>query len=80
MTYLHSFSDDAVLLDVYKRYPAHAIQMLQHNEEVMRGPSPFSPGERELMAGYTSTLNDCFYCTGVHGATAVACGIPQGTL
>jgi hypothetical protein len=28
---------------------------------VMRGPSPLSPGLRELIAAYTSRLNTCHY-------------------
>jgi hypothetical protein len=28
---------------------------------VMRGPSEWSPGERELFAGFTSLLNECRY-------------------
>lgn len=28
---------------------------------VMRGPSPLSPGLRELIAAFTSEENDCFY-------------------
>jgi hypothetical protein len=28
-------------------------------DEAMRGPSDWSPGERELFAGFTSLLNQC---------------------
>jgi hypothetical protein len=28
-------------------------------DEAMRGPSEWSPGERELLAGFTSLLNQC---------------------
>ena len=28
-------------------------------QQLMRGPSPWSVGERELMAAYTSYLNQC---------------------
>jgi len=28
-------------------------------QEVMRGPSPLSPGMRELIAAFTSALNHC---------------------
>ena len=28
---------------------------------VMRGPSPLSPGQRELIAAFTSRRNDCLF-------------------
>ncbi len=31
-----------------------------------------SSGERELIATYTSSLNDCHYCQSIHGAVAAA--------
>ncbi len=30
-------------------------------QAVMRGPSPLSPGMRELIAAFTSSLNHCHY-------------------
>src|SRR5689334_9367784 len=37
---------------------------------LLRGPSPLSPGERELIAAYVSALNGCAFCRGSHGAAA----------
>jgi uncharacterized peroxidase-related enzyme len=39
-------------------------------EILLRGPSPLSPGERELIATYVSSRNDCFFCQTIHGAVA----------
>jgi uncharacterized peroxidase-related enzyme len=37
---------------------------------LLRGPHPLSRGERELIATYVSTQNDCRYCQTIHGAIA----------
>ena len=37
---------------------------------LLRGPHPLSPGERELIATYVSSQNDCRYCQTIHGAIA----------
>jgi uncharacterized peroxidase-related enzyme len=37
---------------------------------LLRGPHPLSPGERELIATFTSAQNDCRYCQTIHGAVA----------
>jgi uncharacterized peroxidase-related enzyme len=41
-------------------------------EVLLRGPSTLTPGERELIATYVSSQNDCYYCQTVHGAIAAA--------
>ncbi len=46
----------------------------------MRGESPFSAAERELIAAYVSALNKCNYCQAVHSQTAVALGIATEAL
>ena len=37
---------------------------------LLHEPSTLSPGERELIATYVSSQNDCEYCQSSHGATA----------
>jgi uncharacterized peroxidase-related enzyme len=80
LPYLSSLPDDAVLMDVFKRYPETSRPLLAYHEVVMRGPSPFSVAERELIAAYVSGVNSCDYCHGVHTVTAEACGIAEGAV
>lgn len=42
------------------------VQTLLHDEST----STLTPGERELIATYTSSLNECTYCANTHGAIA----------
>lgn len=44
-------------LFAYKPRMTEALSRFTH--EVMRGPSPLSPGLRELIAAYTSRGNEC---------------------
>src|SRR5438045_4820665 len=37
---------------------------------LLRGPHTLPPGERELIATYVSSRNDCEYCQTIHGAIA----------
>ena len=37
---------------------------------LLRRESGLSPGEREMIATYVSSQNDCFFCQHVHGAVA----------
>ena len=39
--------------------PAATNHLAQFTQAVMRGPSPLSPGQRELIAAFTSRQNEC---------------------
>jgi uncharacterized peroxidase-related enzyme len=39
-------------------------------EVLLRGPSTLTSGERELIASYVSSQNDCYFCHTSHGAAA----------
>ena len=41
-------------------------------EVLLRAPNSLTPGERELIATYVSSLNDCYFCQTIHGAIAAA--------
>ena len=46
-------------------------------DALLRGPSPLTRGERELIASYVSTLKDCDFCASSHAAFAAA-QLPEG--
>ena len=39
--------------------PQATEHLARFTQEIMRGPAPFVPGMRELIAAYTSNRNDC---------------------
>jgi len=39
--------------------PKATEHLARFTQEIMRGPSPLSPGMRELIAAFTSYRNDC---------------------
>lgn len=44
--------------------------LVRFTEEVMRGPSPLSPGIRELIGAYVSKKNQYCFCSDAHAAAA----------
>jgi AhpD family alkylhydroperoxidase len=80
MTHLPSLPPEATLLHVFRAFPDTARPLLDYHQALMRGPSPLSIGERELIAAYVSGLNACSYCHGIHTVTAAEFGITQETL
>lgn len=50
--------------------PETAKPLNELAEVLLRGPNSLSPADRELIATYVSSQNDCYFCQHAHGAVA----------
>ena len=50
--------------------PETAKPMRELAEVLLRGPSSLTSAEREMIATFVSTLNDCYFCQSSHRAAA----------
>ena len=57
--------------------PETAKPMRELAHVLLHEPNSLTPGERELIATYVSSLNDCYFCQTSHGAAA-ACHLGDG--
>jgi uncharacterized peroxidase-related enzyme len=53
-------------------YPETRQHLSGLAEALLRGPSSLSPAERELIAAYVSSGNECLFCTQSHAAASRA--------
>jgi uncharacterized peroxidase-related enzyme len=58
------------ILSLYAYRTDVAEHILRLTQLTLRADSPLSPGERELIAGYVSHLNECRFCDDAHCAIA----------
>lgn len=77
MSFLRS-TPDADLKAVLRLDPALGTPFAHYHEALLRGPSPFTEGERELIGAYVSALNGCDFCHTEHEAVAEAFGVEAG--
>ena len=63
------------MLDVFQAHPGASRPLLEYHEVLLRGESPLSVAQRELIAAYVSGLNACRYCHGIHSRVAGAFGV-----
>ena len=52
--------------------PETAKPMRELAHILLHQPGSLTPGERELIATYVSSQNDCYFCQTSHGAAAAA--------
>ena len=72
MTYIKTGLQAPGIIELlfYKNSTGTALSNLAHT--LLLGPSPLSPGEREMIAAYVSHLNNCEFCHHSHCAAATA--------
>jgi uncharacterized peroxidase-related enzyme len=78
MPFIKSLPANAKLAELFKPRGKYYAPLLQFLQGVMRGDSELTPGQREMIAGYVSSLNHCRYCEGGHREAALALGIEPG--
>lgn len=80
MPFFDSMPDDAGPANVFRSYPDLFGHWVKMGQALMNGPSPLTPGEREMIAAYVVGLAECKYAYAAHAAAAYAWGIPEGLI
>jgi uncharacterized peroxidase-related enzyme len=78
MPFFRFLDDNAGVGDVMVHDPERYLPIGTFTQDLLRGPSPFSVAERELIAAYVSGLNQCQFCHGAHAAVAADLGVDRG--
>lgn len=79
MPLLRSLPENASLVNLRSRYADLLEKLRPYGHRLMRGRSPLTPGQRELIAAYVSAINSCRYCYGVHSLVARDFGVDVAT-
>lgn len=58
--------------DLFAFGEAFTTHLARFTQGVLRAPATITPGFRELIAAYTSSQNECAFCTQAHAAAAIA--------
>ena len=80
MPFIDSLPADAGVRHILQLNKPAGRALVEFHQALLRGDSPLTPAQLELIAAYVSGLNSCQYCYGVHSETARAFGLPEGAL
>jgi len=75
MSFLPSSPGPTNLTEVMQQHPVRATLMLRLIDDILRGDSPLSVAEREMIFAYGSAQNACSFCYESHRPVAAAFGI-----
>jgi uncharacterized peroxidase-related enzyme len=81
MPFLPSIAEDAkvphVLALFSDRGSTAGRPLIEFHEALLRGASPFTVPQREMMAAFVSGINACEYCYGAHTASSKQFGVAE---
>jgi uncharacterized peroxidase-related enzyme len=80
MPFFPSLPENATTKQIFTAHPEIYSHWVRVSEAILRGPSPLTPAQRELIGAYVSSLNSCQYCYGGHRAAAELFGIAPETI
>jgi uncharacterized peroxidase-related enzyme len=80
MPFFSSLPQDAGVRHILQLNKPAGRALIEFHQSLLRGDSPLTAAQHELVAAYVSGLNACHYCYGVHSETAKAFGLPEGVL
>lgn len=80
MPFFSSLPTDAGVRRILQLNKPAGRALIEFHQALLRGDSPLSAAQLELIAAYVSGLNACQYCYGVHSETAKAFGLAEGAL
>lgn len=78
MPFFKSLPDDAGPANVFGTYTDIYGHWSKMGQALMNGPSPFTPGEREMIASFVVGTARCRYAYVAHSAAAYEWGIEEG--
>lgn len=80
MPFLSVFPENHHLSDVFKNFPEGAQPLMEYHDVILRGPSPLTVAERELIAAIVSGTNACSFCYGAHALAAERFGMEEAMM
>ncbi|MBW1844523.1 MAG: peroxidase-related enzyme [Deltaproteobacteria bacterium] len=80
MALFPSLPENPHLADVFRAFPERVKPLLAYHDALLRGESPLTVAERELIAAFVSGLNACDFCFGAHKLYARAFGIDESVI
>ncbi len=68
------------MVEVFRKFNDGLMPLCEYHDAILRGDSPLTVAERELIAAYVSGINACDFCFEAHRTFAEMHGVAPGLL